>query len=171
MTTTCKDSKKQCAAWASEHDACNTNADFMARTCPVTCNICKPLCMDRKADCPGWVASGECHKNPGFMYATCPYSCGVCDHHHTRTCADKNTTQCHIWHDYGECERNPIAVYKDCPDTCGACSLACMDHDEGCKGWSEQGRCETDNAFMLRVCPGACGVCADIDEPLKKDEL
>ena len=59
----CNDKRPDCANWAKEKQ-CQTNAEFMQTTCPLSCGVCTFDCEDTHESCTAWAQEGECEKNP-----------------------------------------------------------------------------------------------------------
>lgn len=121
----CQDAHASCPKWALA-EQCLLNAEYMRRTCPVSCRACKrrgrSACADGNAtQCAGW--RRQCGENPAVA-SFCPQTCGVC----AARCVDKSS-RCEGWR--GECAREP-ALLAICPQTCGVCAAlrADADHDE-----------------------------------------
>ncbi|XP_064094323.1 CLIP domain-containing serine protease B15-like [Macrobrachium nipponense] len=73
----CEDHSTSCAKWKA-WGFCETNLQFMAFNCPVTCNIClDPGCFDRNHHCSLWARRGLCRVRRDIQQ-TCPHSCNMC---------------------------------------------------------------------------------------------
>ena len=72
----CSDKVVGCGGWAKD-GACESNAEFMHKTCPSSCGICSHNCTDLSTSCTAWQQAGECESNPSFMLRECPTACGV----------------------------------------------------------------------------------------------
>ncbi|XP_068206511.1 mite allergen Der p 3-like [Palaemon carinicauda] len=73
----CEDHTTSCAKWQA-WGFCQTNLQFMAFNCPVTCNIClDPGCFDRSHQCSLWARRGLCRRRRDIQQ-TCPHSCDMC---------------------------------------------------------------------------------------------
>jgi len=155
----CRDTEAACQDWA-ENGQCEENLEFMFKTCPTACGVCKPKCYDKdEAKCGAWARAGECKKNTAIL-SLCPISCGVC----TSLCLD-TANDCPQWAAAGHCNENPGYMLKTCPYSCNVCdvekhgSKACADSDrEQCLIWGEQ-ECGANPETVMRQCPSLCGVC------------
>jgi len=148
-TDLCLDKQNDCPQWAAE-GACGTNAAYMLKNCPNSCQVCTPQ---------HHAASSH------------PLADGKGDLTTTTACADLDRKQCVVWGEH-ECEQNPGAMMRDCAHTCGVCTLACEDKYTDCPNWAlgranvfgkKSGKgCEEDAAFMRINCPHSCGVCREL---------
>ena len=155
-TGLCLDKQNDCPNWAAA-GACGTNAAYMLKECPRSCQVC----------------SDETHAKAGH-----PTS----DLTTTKACADTDRHQCLIWGEQ-ECIANPASVMKLCPEMCGLCTTACEDKYTDCPNWKEgkasvfgkkSGKgCEENADFMNLNCPHSCGICPRLHVfPSKaKDEM
>lgn len=88
---TCADADPiTCLIWGD--DQCARNPSVMYVKCPRMCGLCTEVCVDKRADCPGW-SKGKggkaCDKDREFMTEHCPFSCGVCSKLHEFPKLDK----------------------------------------------------------------------------------
>jgi len=90
----CRDNSTLCATEA-KRGACSKHPETMYFRCPAACGVCKALEQtpaklddyprylcdgpeEEKAECKGWVETGECISNYAFMLGECPHTCGFC---------------------------------------------------------------------------------------------
>ena len=161
----CNDRSPHCHTWQQSGE-CDSNAAFMALTCPVSCGTCEggDGCADNHKECVAWMQQGECEKSPAVMLKACPVSCGICSpvcedtHGGFGMGPDANVTVCEIWAGQGDCVKNPDVVLRHCPVACGVCTPMPADRHRECAGWAADGHCASNAGMMLRSCPRACGL-------------
>uniref|UniRef100_A0A915MUL1 ShKT domain-containing protein n=1 Tax=Meloidogyne javanica TaxID=6303 RepID=A0A915MUL1_MELJA len=69
--------KDLCKFWTSIGE-CKNNKDWMRDHCPVSCDVCTNVCVDRHRLCDFWASMKECETNAVWMLVNCPRSCKLC---------------------------------------------------------------------------------------------
>ncbi|XP_070182968.1 adhesive plaque matrix protein 2-like, partial [Littorina saxatilis] len=153
----CVDTNSNCRFWDETINHCELNADYMADTCPVTCNKCGPC---RNVSCG---TDRECVSTSTDAGAT--YTCPCSDGYTGSDCSDspcKNVTDCM---NDGKCvvdTTEPRGYRCYCPlGISGSYCEECADSNGNCKYWASTGECTKNPSYMLPNCRVSCNTCPD----------
>ena len=150
-----------CAKWA-ESNECNSNPQFMMRSCRRSCKCPDAGCVDLEdaEKCGVWARDGECDSNRMFMHVRCRLSCGC-----PPACADAeaHAASCSAWVEAGECDSNARWMLNNCRYSCG-CPRACADQadTDECTAWAASGECEKNPSYMHKKCAYTCDACTTL---------
>lgn len=179
----CVDTTEFCSEWAArEPSECERNPDYMAATCPKSCDVCGDVtespgnetATDSPSPTPSPSSGGtnnETDTNPTQSPSTddddddddsteAPSSSAPCS---------DDRDQCPAWAAAGECTNNPKFMLKSCKQSCGECGTdgdetPCDDVKEECQVWADAGECENNPSYMLVSCKKSCDKCEAPDE-------
>jgi ShK domain-like len=194
-SSSCVDTSTLCADWAArEPSECERNRDYMALTCPKSCDACDEQTQSPSAGnetgtmspSPTASPSSSDSTNTSDFFPTsspsnftdedtpAPSSNFTDDDtpapssSSSLSCSDSRE-ECPKWAEAGECTGNPGFMLKNCQKACGECDGAdgeavCDDDREECPAWADVGECENNPKFMLENCKKTCGQCQSNDD-------
>ncbi|KAL3771493.1 hypothetical protein ACHAWO_000614 [Cyclotella atomus] len=189
--TQCIDLHSKCATWAAEVDPetnltpCATQSAYMHQMCPVSCNTCvlveiekllrdfsemigqegriDPLCSDDDFNCVQWAKAGQCDTNKEYMHEMCNASCGLCSAKSNyfgsgqRTVNGKSQDLELTKTRIDETVKYMEKVNTD-PEYKNVRSR-CLNRNKDCAFWWAVGECTINEEYMNMFCAPSCQTC------------